>query len=422
MKFDYARALDYTRRIAFPRRVGSRGEIQARQTIQEWFTNLGYEVNLQEFNFSDSFERWLKLEILAGQLLVLGALIVPDNLPGLSLVFGSLVLVLLVLTPLLHRKVLAASLHNLDTKANSVWPQRVQGLGKEYRSANIVASPPCPAAEGRPKLVLMAHYDSKSQSLSLPARVAAIIIVAVGGISFSASIILATFTGLPEIVPVIFGGLTIISGIPLLILKNANDSPGALDNGSGIGILMHLAEILAKQDEIHQKLDIEFAATGAEEFALMGARAYLQNRFDQALEGQFILLNFDGPGGEGRLTLSGKTDHRRGKTSPTKLLSACLAEHGASPISINIPGLLMDHMPFQEAGMEACTLSSLGWQGRFVHTTADNIKRLSPTSTGLVGQAILAFIEKLALDRQAEILDSFPRILPQLTKKTRKKQ
>ena len=50
------------------------------------------------------------------------------------------------------------------------------------------------------------------------------------------------------------GILVIISGIPLLFLNYGNESAGAIDNASGLGLVLHLAALLAGWPDLVGKL------------------------------------------------------------------------------------------------------------------------------------------------------------------------
>ncbi|MHA1293009.1 MAG: M28 family metallopeptidase, partial [Promethearchaeota archaeon] len=81
-------------------------------------------------------------------------------------------------------------------------------------------------------------------------------------------------------------GLIIIVIITLLIFNNkTNESTGAIDNASGVAILIELAKLLNK-DRL-ENIDIIFLWCGAEERGLWGSRQYCSANFDD------LILEYD---------------------------------------------------------------------------------------------------------------------------------
>jgi len=72
-------------------------------------------------------------------------------------------------------------------------------------------------------------------------------------------------------------------------------SPGADDNGSGVGVLLELAKHFKKL-KIPDNFRIIFIAFGAEEAALVGSREYLKSH-SKSLENCQLLINLDQVGG-----------------------------------------------------------------------------------------------------------------------------
>jgi Zn-dependent M28 family amino/carboxypeptidase len=107
-----------------------------------------------------------------------------------------------------------------------------------------------------------------------------------------------------------------ITALPLaalLLVKVGNASPGAIDNASGVGTVLHLAECLTARPDpsanpeqaLDNRIGVTLLITSAEEFGLLGAAAYLKqhaSRLRQHAEsGGLYVLNFDGVGVDGSL-------------------------------------------------------------------------------------------------------------------------
>ena len=119
--------------------------------------------------------------------------------------------------------------------------------GRHYRTANVVARVPARAgATARPALLLVAHSDSKSQALPLVARMALIAVASLAALVLLLTILRPWMLALTSAAAVA-GLVAIFTGVPLLFLLMAgsgNASPGAIDNASGAGLVLHLAECL----------------------------------------------------------------------------------------------------------------------------------------------------------------------------------
>jgi hypothetical protein len=175
--------------------------------------------------------------------------------------------------------------------------------------------------------------------------------------------------------------------------------PGADDNASGTALLLEVAEALALVGP-HPRTVI-FAAFGAEELGLVGARAWVAQRFSYQ-DRPLIMLNADMVGhvATGGLRVLG--------VSPTDNLARAIetiaARHGvASPVFSAAAGGGSDHVPFV----------ALGTPVAFFHTGthADYHKTTDTPATldyaGLEGTARIAY--ELAWDiAQVKRLPALP--------------
>lgn len=80
-------------------------------------------------------------------------------------------------------------------------------------------------------------------------------------------------------------------------LDSYRDSPGAGDNGSGIGVMLELARFL-KQNENQLNAVVKFIAFGAEELGVLGSRKYV-SAHKESLKNCALFFNIDDVGGEG---------------------------------------------------------------------------------------------------------------------------
>ena len=252
--------------------------------------------------------------------------------------------------------------------------------------------------EPRPHLYLVAHSDSKSQALPLVARM---LLIAVAGLAAGAfgtlSVLRPLWPGLTSAAAIV-GLVALVTGVPVLFLFLAgagNDSPGAIDNASGAGLVLHLAEVLTAAQP---KLDLTFLITGAEELGVVGATAYVSSPAVAeglrrlAGKGGLHLLNFDGVGGNGRLALVGG----RSASRLAALVRACCVDLRQPLGRLPLVGALFDHIPFAEAGFDAVSLVTVGSAARSVHTAADSADKLDVEGFRQAGDVAMAVVEKLS--------------------------
>ena len=276
--------------------------------------------------------------------------------------------------------------------------KEVAGNADLGRSLNLVARRPEDTSRERPLIVLTAHYDSKGQGASLVLRITLFLAFAVGGVGLFVRTIwpgVHVEAGL-DLPSAAFGLLSALSALALAPMRADNGSPGAVDNASGVGVLLGLAEAIGGDPRAFPGVELVFAATGAEEVGLQGAFAFLKRHAEEMKGRRVCVLNFDGPGVVGEVYASAKTGLR--PRSP--LLMRRIREAGeAEGIRVRAPafviGAMADHFPFVGAGIEAVTLASVGRDSLAIHTPRDTPDRLNAETMGRVGRIALAVIEKI---------------------------
>jgi len=192
-----------------------------------------------------------------------------------------------------------------------------------------------------------------------------------------------------------------ITAVPLavlLLVEVGNACPGAIDNASGVGLVLHLADLLTARPDLLQRLRVTLLITSAEEFGLLGAAAYLlqnESRLRQhTRSGGPYILNFDGVGVDGNLYYADAPAQ-----SPGHLVA--LIREACHELSIPIkkyalPGALFDHTPFAQRRFDAVSLTAIGRATRFVHTPDDTPDKLHVRGFEQAGRVALRVIEKLA--------------------------
>lgn len=388
--FDSLSAREHASSLAFPRLVGSPGEARAVRYIADRFRRSGLAVTEEPFGFSARPWSVLRfsLGLAAGTSLIAGWAV--GRHPLLACLLSALPLLLgLFSTPLTLRLLSGAVRDDAEVSGG-------KGLG---RSLNLVARRPSDAAGEGPLVVLMAHYDSKGQGMSLPLRILLFLTFAVGGIGLFLRAVwkAAVMTGGIDPLAAGFGLLSAFSALAMVPMRADNRSPGAVDNASGVGVLLGLAEAIGGAPGCLPGVEILFVATGAEEVGLQGAFAFLK-RHAEALKDrrQVCILNFDGPGVAGEVYASAKTGLRsRSRGLLRRIREAGVAEGVRVRAPAFVIGAMADHFPFVNAGIEAVTLAAFGRDSLAIHTPRDTPDRLDAEMMGRVGRIALGVIHRI---------------------------
>ncbi|UCG85127.1 MAG: M28 family peptidase [Gemmatimonadota bacterium] len=356
-------------RIAVPRIAGSQPLTGVESAITARLEQLGYSVELQRFKTSP---RALTAVALFGAAcgwvaLTLAPFLVVD-LPGWPILLTGLA-----------AYALAAFL------AVGIAGGMIPLSTAEVEAANVWARRGC-----SPKFWLVAHSDSKGQGLSLAGRVLAVGVLGSGLALFTIALAARAFTPLPwwaAVAPVL---LTAVGGAVLSRGAVSNDSPGAVDNATGVIAALVAAERLSNRD------DVGVLITGAEEFAMAGARAWVA-----AGRAQGDFINFDGLDscGKYRITRHGRRGGATGDRSAkvAVALAVALAEARGELARRGLPaGVLVDGVVLQKGGMGGATVSRGGWSTlRVVHTSADSAERVEIGSALIAGESAARAVEAL---------------------------
>ena len=155
------------------------------------------------------------------------------------------------------------------------------------------------------------------------------------------------------------------------------EGPGAVDNATGTGVLLALAERLAGRE---LPFDIRFVAFGSEETGLEGSRHYVDSLQPEEREELLAMVNFDAIG-SGELNVIGDTELVR--------LALEAGEEQFRPVraSGERQGTSSDHASLRAAGVPVIFFA--GSDLSFIHTPFDQV--------GLVDVALLEDSLQIAL-------------------------
>jgi hypothetical protein len=274
------RLKEIIREISFPRLSGTLNERKALNLIKEKISNLGFEYSIQEFKFSTFYGR-----------------IYPRI--GFSLIYSIFFMLFLnietILIPVLTLIIIATLiLFYLFTRN----PENIK-FPIIKNSANLFTklSPLKKETEKERNIFFFCHLDTKGQRLSILARVRAIriyvfsLLILLIDIIFKNYILasLSLFFYIIGIVPLIASSVALI----LLMLNNTNNqSPGAIDDSSGVGCVFELLNHYSIPDNRLINFNLWFVFTGAEECGTMGIRNFIKkiSNFDK---NSTYFFNFD---------------------------------------------------------------------------------------------------------------------------------
>jgi hypothetical protein len=348
---DPAALLEQIRGLARPRMTGTEEADAVERELRHRFEAVGYRTTELPFSFSTWPGRF-GLSVAGGILGIAGvatAVLLPTGRPTAAL----LVLVLamgLALVPLI----------TFDLAIRRLPWGRVATRNLLFQTGT-----------GRPSWIIMAHRDSKSQLVPTLARTMAVAIV-LG--SWLALVVLAVlwFGGEPFRVPTLAGLLAVLlvlAAVALVLSWTGNDSPGALDNASGLAALLDVAARSAAQG------DVAFLVTDAEELGLVGARAVASRL--PAVQG---VINVDSLDDEGTFYIAEGHGLRRKGFAP-QLAAALLTAGAALDLPVerrHLPrSIPVDHQPVAGAGIPALTVVRGAWRSLLrIHRPEDDVEAL----------------------------------------------
>ncbi|HVF39666.1 MAG TPA: M28 family peptidase [Gemmatimonadaceae bacterium] len=361
--------------------TGSEAETSAREKCAADLTEAGFEVSSHPFTFSEFPARWAP-PLGAGLTMVLVSVTAflaskpGGSVIGLGIVAGGLAAIGWAAARVARTG--TSTIPWMRSASNNLVATR----GRHRRDATSIW--------------LVAHIDSKSQTIAMHVRIASVFASAMGIAGLFVGLVLGTFAQLApsisaiaamaelsaDIVLVCFY-VTLVSLLPLLVCLTGNKSDGSVDNASGV-----VAVLLAAR-RLDPLIPVGIVITSGEELALAGARAFVLSHAERG-----IALNCDTIDDDGRFIAM-----TSGRRQPR--LSAAMgkaAERVGTTVSVTrmLPGVLADNVAFTDAGWESLTLSrgNLGTLAR-VHTSDDNLERFTGDAIVQASRLLAATVEEL---------------------------
>jgi hypothetical protein len=386
-EFDGIQALHYAERIAFPRKTGTDGHVKAAEKIIGLLHELGCKV--EEETFSILLPPWVWF----------------NGFPFISLILLSGTWFAFKQIPLLAF-ILAATSVLWIMGWDRFWirfGERVvsENSSRGIRSKNILAT--FPGLEEKRPLYFVTHYDSKSQCLNLFARAGCLLLGSLAAGIFSFWVLIGvsrTWMGsISVILPAWIQGCFFVTvGLNALFIftRNGNDSDGAIDNASGVGVLLEVAKILREMPP--KNIAPVFLFTDAEEFGLLGSLMFQRKHGKGMMDREASVINVDSVGGRGQMRVCAVG--REGNRWLTEVLMLA-REKGFFLRRIPfLKGIMMDHHPFGHVGIPAISLTSVSGEGWHLHTQRDRFSLLDESGLEEMGKFLLATVQWLETERQ----------------------
>ncbi|MGH7652359.1 MAG: M28 family peptidase [Gemmatimonadaceae bacterium] len=346
-----------------PRFSGSEGEAAARAICVEELKRAGLECTERRFEYSEWPGKWgipVAAAVQVATILTVAGTAVGHG-PLLALVLGGALYVALFLA---------------SSDARRRWTQAFPFIRSE--SVNLEAR------RGDPKVWLVAHLDSKSQMVPMLVRIASSIALTVATVIAAVALLISLAH------PVEARGFwrvmefaAVLVGLPSMFCFVRDDSPGAVDNASGV------VSVLLAAQMIPPSLDIGVLITSAEELALAGARVW-----SAGAKPGLIVLNCDTIDDAGGWRLMYTSSRPRRIEKAARAVSA--SRNCELPIRRLIPGILADSVAFADRGIESITLSrgTLSTLAR-VHTRRDTSNVLAAGGVSEAGTLLAALTREL---------------------------
>ncbi|MFX1455775.1 MAG: M28 family metallopeptidase [Promethearchaeota archaeon] len=373
------------KRFSFPRLAGTEGEKKAVDLSIKTFYDIGFDsaqIQRETFEFSDFYSitmvKLIMVINLTFSLFLLMFIYVNFTIAMLIVVIMSIV-VLLIVKGLKH------------PENPGFWGEY---YGKTRSATNIFVKVPAidlPEKDAG-NIVISGHLDSKSQNFSTFWRVFLYRVWLYSGVclgGFLIALIFHTYTPLKLDFMIVSIGIWVstiivsLSNLFLLFLKTDNNSPGTLDNASGMAIVFELSKYF--QNIPTRNFNLWFCQFSAEELGTMGSRVFVNNHESQFQKGKVFQIN---------LEMISCKDHPNNQVEfmksygilPRKKIAPLLSKYinkAASEEKVNIDGFHStvgahtDSVPFHLRGFYSIDLITRAG-AKYTHSRFDTPDKVDP--------------------------------------------
>ena len=286
MEWNNNRTIERLKKFAFPRLAGTTSLINARDIIYEELKSVVPNASTEEFLCRNELKTVLRFWGFIFLGLIIAIPIFWMDFFWISMICAIAVIILNILAQgTLGRKQIFHLFKN-------------RGPIKGYNIIGNISA----LEEEKKILVLGAHYDSKSSPSILKKNeiimIGSVLLINLAVIIFGILRFFINYAFLWWFTFILWIGSTLefISVLIYTMRYNVlNESPGVNDNGSGVAVILELAEIFSKKPPKY--LTLAFSLFDAEEIGLQGACAYVKFNSQKLLQKNAWMINFDEIGG-----------------------------------------------------------------------------------------------------------------------------
>ncbi|MCK4480875.1 MAG: M28 family peptidase, partial [Candidatus Lokiarchaeota archaeon] len=291
--FNVDRIYNFVKDFSFPRLAGTSGEKKAVDLTIKTFKDIGYDdriIQKEPFQFSDFYSTTLINLIMVINL----------TFSLFILMFTYINLYITIIISGIMAIVVFLIIKGLKHPENpGFWGEY---YGKTISATNIFIKLPAKklTEDQAGDIIISAHLDSKSQTFKTNWRIFFYKIWLYGGIFLGLFFILLfirTYTIIKINLLVVGSGiwaftiLISISNIFLIFLNTHNNSPGALDDASGMAVVFEISRYL-KENPL-DNFNTWFCQFSAEELGTMGSRVFVNNHEGEFVKGRVFQINLD---------------------------------------------------------------------------------------------------------------------------------
>ncbi|MHA2423500.1 MAG: M28 family metallopeptidase [Candidatus Thorarchaeota archaeon] len=369
-----------------PRPSGSYNSEKTAEYLQKELKRIGVDdVDIQEFILRPDF--WIGTALLA-------------------VIFSSLVLISFLLIPILA-VILAIALPILTILEIDNGMEITMQFLPSNQGRNVIGIEK-PIGNSQRRVIICAHHDSKTQAIPINIRGPILLLVLLSmvylllasvvntiiSLFFPLAIAMSTALGVGVVLVVIFYFIYLILNYRT---KYADQSPGAEDNASAVGVVLEVAKNL--QNVPLSSTEVWFLFTDGEEIAMKGAIEFIKS--DKKTLMNSIVINLEGCGIDAPIAYSEREmSVRRSRTSEQVIwLIRKAAESIGEKAESMGRAVTTDGYQFARHGYSVSTI----WRQddaleEVVHTSRDSIERLSSDAmertVRLVEECLRIFDEK----------------------------
>ena len=282
MEWNTNRAIKRLKKFAFPRLAGTKSLINARDIIYRELNSIVPNANIEEFSCRNELKTVLRFWGIIFIGLIIAIAFFWIDFFWISMICA---LTLILLNILAQGSIGRKQVFHLFKNRGSIKGYNIDG--------NISA-----LEKEKKILVLGAHYDSKSSPSYLkknePIMIGSALLVNVAVIVLGILRFFISYTFLWWFIYILWIGSAIefVSVIIYTMLYQVlNESPGVNDNGSGVAVILELAEIFSKKPLKY--LTLAFSLFDAEEIGLQGSSAYVNFNYHKLQKRNAWMINFD---------------------------------------------------------------------------------------------------------------------------------